>query len=498
MSHTTNFLAIDLGASSGRVMLGGWDGQRFHLQELHRFPNGPLEQQGSLRWDVARLWHEIKVGMRAYADRHAAPLAGIGVDTWGVDYALLDADGQLLSAPYHYRDRRTAGVAHEVDRRVPPAQLYAWTGIQRLPFNTVYQLVSMERSADPQLAAAETLLLMPDLFHFWLTGRKVAEYTNATTTQLLDARERRWATELLQALDLPARILPPLVSPGTVLGDLLPALRAELGLRAAVPVIASASHDTASAVAAIPDLDASSAYISSGTWSLVGIETPAPILTEAARRLSFTNEGGVGGTIRFLKNVGGLWLLQECQRQWQREGRALGWPELVALAEQAAPLRSLVDPDAPEFLNPGDMPAAIRAYCVQTGQPAPADVGALVRCCLESLALKYRWVVDTLQALSGRQLDTIRVVGGGSQNALLCQLTADACGRRVLAGPVEATALGNMLVQAVALGLLPDLAAGRAALAAGLPQTVFEPRPSGDWDRALAAFRALLDAPLEQ
>lgn len=492
MSHTTNFLAIDLGAASGRVMLGRWDGQRFDLQSLHRFPNGPLEQHGSLHWDAPQLWHEIKNGIRAYATRYDAPLAGIGIDTWGVDYALLDADGQLLGSPYHYRDGRTAGVPQQVDQRVPPQRLYAQTGMQRLPFNTLYQLVSMQLHNAAQLAAADTLLLMPDLFHYWLTGRKVAEYTNATTTQCFDARQRRWATELLQALDLPARIFPPVVTPGTLLGDILPDVRAELGLRQSVPVIATASHDTASAVAAVPGLDERSAYISSGTWSLVGIETTAPILTEQARRLSFTNEGGVDGTIRFLKNVGGLWLLQECQRQWQREGQSFTWPELVAQADRAAPLRSLVDPDAPDFLSPGDMPAAIRAYCQRMSQPEPASVGALVRCCLESLALKYRWVVDTLEDLTGRQLDTIRIVGGGSQNGLLCQLTADACRRRVVAGPVEATALGNMLVQAVACGALPDIAAGRVAVAASVSQTTFEPRPSADWDAALAGFSGLL------
>jgi rhamnulokinase len=320
----------------------------------------------------------------------------------------------------------------------------------------------------------------------------VAEYTNATTTQFLDARERRWATELLGELDLPARLLPPLVEPGTPLGELLPEVRDAAGLSGSVPVIATATHDTASAVAAVPGLDEHSAYISSGTWSLVGVETAAPILSERARALDFTNEGGVAGTIRLLKNVGGLWLLQECQRQWRRAGQERSWPELVALAEAAPPLRSLVDPDAPDLLNPGDMPAAIRACCRRSGQPEPEDVGAMVRCCLESLALKYRWVVVALEELTGRRLDTIRIVGGGSQNALLCQLTADACGRRVVAGPAEATALGNILVQAVATGLLPDIAAGRAAVAASAEQAIFEPHASADWDAAIAGFETLM------
>ena len=461
---TTNFLAIDLGASSGRVMLGRWDGRRFALDEIYRFANGPVEIAGHLHWDVQRLWHEVRTGIARYAAQDATPLTGIGIDTWGVDFGLLDATGRLLHLPFHYRDHRTAGIAELVDAHIPQERLYALTGIQRLQFNTLYQLYSL-RQADPAaLAAADTLLLMPDLFHFWMTGRRVAEYTNATTTQFFHARERRWATEVLDALGLPSRILPPLVTPGTALGNLLPAVRDEAGLRDDVPVIAIATHDTASAVAAISGLDARSAYISSGTWSLVGVELDQPLLTEQARVLNFTNEGGVGGTIRLLKNVAGLWLLQECQRQWQREGRAYTWPELVELAEAAQPLRSLVDPDDPAFLAPDDMPAAIRAYCRRTDQPEPASVGAMVRCCLESLALKYRQVIESLEQLTGCSINTIRIVGGGSQNALLCRLTAEACGRNVVAGPVEATALGNVMVQAVACGVLPDIATGRAAI----------------------------------
>jgi len=494
MSDTTNFLAIDLGASSGRVMLGQWDGQRFTLRELHRFPNGPVAARGHLHWDVLRLWHEITIGIARYAAQEDASLAGIGIDTWAVDFALLDRAGRLLGNPYHYRDRRTDGMLQQVDQQVSPERVYTQTGIQRLPINTLYQLVSMRQSGDPQLEAAATLLLIPDLFHYWLTGQKVAEYTNATTTQFFDARERRWATDLLEELNLPTHILPEVVAPGTVLGAVLPDLSDALDLRYAVPVIATATHDTASAVAAVPDLDERSAYISSGTWSLVGVELDQPILSEQARALNFTNEGGVAGTIRFLKNVGGLWLLQECQRQWQREGQHYTWPELVALAGATPPLRSLVDPDAPDFLNPGDMPSTIRAYCRRTSQSEPEDVGALVRCCLESLALKYRWVLTALEQLTGRTLETIRIVGGGCQNTLLCQLTADACQRRVVAGPVEATAMGNILMQAIALGTLPDIAAGRAALARSFEQIIYQPHASGDWDAAIVGFDALVGA----
>jgi rhamnulokinase len=307
-----------------------------------------------------------------------------------------------------------------------------------------------------------------------------------------DANRRQWATELLAELGVPTGMLPPVVEPGTVLGPLLPQLAAAAGLRHAPPVIAVGTHDTASAVAAVPGLDEHSAYISSGTWSLVGVELPAPILNDQAVALNVTNEGGVGGTIRLLKNVGGLWLLQECQRQWQQEGHHFTWPELVELAAAAVPLRSLVDPDAPQFLAPTDMPAALRAYCVATGQPAPDSVGALVRCCLESLALKYRWVVEGLETLTGRSISTVRVVGGGSQNALLCQLTADACRRQVVAGPVEATALGNIMVQALATGHLPDIAAGRTAVGASFPLVTYDPHDSSAWDEAATSFGKLV------
>ena len=492
MVERHDFLAVDIGAASGRVILGRWDGARFALEELHRFPNEPVRVAGALHWDVLRLWHEVKAGLARYRAEAGATLSGIGIDTWAIDFGLLDRAGRLLGNPYHYRDGRTTGVAERVDGVVAPGALYAQTGIQRLPFNTLYQLASLGAD-DPQLANADSLLLIPDLFGYWLTGRRVAEYTNATTTQFLDARTGAWATDLLAALGLPSAPLPPIVAPGTVLSEVLPPLRAELGLPEGTPFIATATHDTASAVAAIPGLDERSAYISSGTWSLVGVELPAPILTEAARARDFTNEGGVSGTIRFLKNVGGLWLLQECQRSWERAGRALSWPEIVALAAVAPPLRSLVDPDAPEFLSPADMPSAIREQCQRIGQPIPDDVGALVRCCLESLALKYRWTVEAIEELTGRSIETIRVVGGGSQNALLCQLTADACGRRVIAGPVEATALGNCLVQAIARGVLPDLAAGRRAIAASVEQRTYEPVGDPAWDVAYEGFVGRLE-----
>lgn len=496
-AHAT-FLAIDLGASSGRVIACRWDGERFDLQEMHRFPNGPITQNGHLHWDIQALWREIKVGIAKYAAQYNEPLAGIGIDTWGVDFGLLNSEGRLLGYPYQYRDHRTDGMPELVDRIVLPEQLYAQTGIQRMSINTIYQLFSMSHVQEPQLAQARTLLMIPDLFHYWLAGRAVAEYTNATTTGFYDANKGDWATDLLGELDIPSHILPSIIPPGTILGNLLPEVRDEVGLSGDVPVIAVATHDTASAVAAIPGLDQQSAYISSGTWSLVGIETAQPILNECAYALNFTNEGGVNNTIRFLKNVGGLWLLQECQRNWRAEGRTYTYPQLVKLAEQSTPLHSIVDPDAPDFLNPPNMLLALRDYCCRTSQPEPTTVGEIVRTCLESLALKYRYVLTALEEFVGHPLTTIRVVGGGSRNALLCQFTADACNRTVVAGPVEATALGNVLVQAVATGHLSSIAEGRAAVAASFEQTTYEPNHNNaGWDAAYGRFLDIMQNPNE-
>ncbi len=482
-----DFLAVDLGATSGRVMRGRCEAGRITLHELRRFPNGPVAVRGGLYWDVLRLWDEIRAGLRG-----SGSVAGVGVDSWGLDFALLDGAGELLGDPHHYRDRRTAGMPEEVDRRIPPERLYARTGIQRLAFNTLYQLVSMRRAGDPRLEAARSLVLIPDLFHYWLSGRLQVEYTNATTTQLFDVEGRHWATDLLEELDLPAAILPAISPPGTILGPLSAEVAAETGLGEAVPVIAGATHDTASAVAAVPGLDERSAFVSSGTWNLVGVEVDTPILGEQARRLDFTNEGGVAGTIRLLKNVTGLWLVEECRRRWQREGSNFEVGELVLRAEQAAPLRSIVDPDAEVLARSDDLPAAISTHCRQHGEPEPRDQGEVIRCCLESLALKHRSVVEGLEAVTGRRLDTVRVVGGGSRNRLLCRLTADACGRRVVAGPAEATAFGNVLVQAVATGLLPDVAAGREVIARSERPEVYEPDPAPGWDAAFSRLQALL------
>ncbi len=474
MGELAHFIAVDIGASSGRVMLGRWDGSRFALEELHRFPNGMIERDGHLFWDINRLWQEVQTGLRQYASNEPSTLlASIGIDTWAVDYGLFDAQGQLIGDPFAYRDARNDGIAAQVDAVIPPAELYERTGLQRLPFNTLYQLCA-ERQGE-RLSSAATMLLIPDVFHYWLTGRQVAEYTNATTTMMLDARQRVWATDLLERLAIPPRLLPPLVMPGTRLGSLRPALQTALNLPSSVTVVAVGTHDTASAVAAVPHLDEQSAYISSGTWSLVGLERTEPLINDAARQLNVTNEGGVYGTIRLLKNVSGLWLLQECQRRWQEEGLRLDWDEIVELAAQAPPRRSIIDPDAPEFLAVGDMPARIREHCQRTGQPVPQTVGEIARCCFDSLALRYQQVIDALAELTGQTITTVRIVGGGSQNRLLCQLTADACQRPVVAGPVEGTALGNVLVQAIAMGHIPDLATARQIAAASVSQTTYLP-----------------------
>jgi rhamnulokinase len=486
-----NFLAVDLGASNGRVLVGKWDGTRFELEELHRFPNGPTRILNHIHWDVLKLWDEIKQGLSNYSSRFSDPPVSIAIDTWGVDYGLLDSRGNLLGNPYHYRDARTDGVPARLFQKAPRKDVFAVTGIQFMQLNTLFQLYSMVEEDHPQLRCAETLLLMPDLFSYWLSGHKAAEYTIATTTQMFDAVKGTWACGLLERLGVPARILPPLVAPGSETGTIRLEIAEETGLPSSVKIIAGASHDTASAVAAVPGLDENSAYLSSGTWSLMGIETTQPVINEQSLSLNITNEGGVEGRIRLLKNIAGLWLLQECRRRWQREGRDYDWQELLEQARSAAPLQSLIDPDAPDFLNPADMPAAVRAYCRRTGQPEPGTPGEIVRCCLESLALKYRQVLGLLEQVCGEALTTVRVVGGGCQNTLLNQFTADACSCPVVSGPVEATALGNIMVQAIATGYISDLAEGRQAIARSVKQERFEPQGQ-DWQQAAERFESLL------
>jgi len=491
MKPTTNFVAIDLGASSGRLAVGRWDGSRFALEELHRFSNGGVRAHGSIYWDVLHLWSEIKTGLTRYAAKYDASPAGISVDTWGVDFALLDGSGRLLGNPHHYRDPRTDGMPDRVFAQIPQSNVFGKTGIQSMQINTLFQLFSMAVSKDPRLDAAASLLMTPDLFNFWLSGEKANEYTISSTSQMVDCRERDWHRAMIEELGIPSHVLGEIVAPGTPLSQIRTDVLRDCGLKEAFPVIAGASHDTASAVAAIPFLDEHSAFISSGTWSLMGVETSEPITTDRALSLNFTNEGGVGGTIRLLKNITGLWLLQECVRQWQQEGREYSWNGIVSLAREAEPLRSIVDPDAGDFLAPENMPRAIRAYCARSGQPQPETDGEFARCCFESLALRYKSVLGALELLTGRTLNTIRVVGGGSRNQLLCQFTADACQRPVVAGPVEASSLGNVMMQAVATGNMESIPSGRQYIAASCEIVSYEPQFSEQWITAFDRFRDL-------
>ncbi len=465
-----NYLAFDLGAESGRAMLGSLRDGRIELTEIHRFPNQPLRENGSLRWDIRRLWSEMQHAL----DRAPAALASIGVDTWGVDFGLLDAKGELIENPFHYRDRRTEGVMESVSARVSRERIYATTGIQFLPFNTLYQLCA---TPPETINRAGCLLTIPDLLNYWLTGNRFTEYTIATTTQLVDASTRTWAFDMIAELGLPARLFAPMVKLG-----------ATIGAWKNVPVIAPACHDTGSAVAAI-EMSPESAFLSSGTWSLLGAELDGPVITPRARDLNFTNEGGVCGTIRVLKNIAGLWLLQSCMRSWT----GVSYEDLMNAAAREAPFTSLIDPDDPAFLNPPDMLQAIAAYCARTGQPAPASPPAYARAIFESLALKYREVLESLEEITGRRFREIRVIGGGSRNHLLNQFTADATGRTVIAGPTEATALGNIAMQVLASGVAETLVEARAIVARSFPTETFEPTATRVWDDAFTRFRAFSD-----
>lgn len=494
---TSDYLAIDLGAESGRGLLGRFDGERITLEEVHRFPNGPVRMRQSLYWDLPRLWSEIQKAL-GLAGKAAGGLDGVGVDTWGVDFALIGRGDTLLGNPVHYRDARTDGMMDRAGSLVPRERIYDITGLQFLPFNTVFQLLAMRQANSPLLEMAESLLMMPDVFGWLMTGRRAVEYTDASTTQLLDARTRTWSDELCTGLGLPRAFLPELIEPGTALGPLSQALADDLGI-APVPVLAVAGHDTASAVAAVPvTTTAGSApdwcYISSGTWSLMGVEAPGPIINETTRKFNFTNEGGIGGTIRLLKNIMGLWLVQECRRTWAKAGRDWTYEELIPRAEAATPFAALVDPDDAAFLSPGDMPSRLAEFCRKTGQPPPTDEGAFIRCCLESLALRYRWTVERLEEITGTPIKTIHVVGGGTRNALLNQFTADACARPVHAGPIEATAIGNALVQAMGRGRIGSFAELRSVVARSFPVTVYEPKATAAWEDAYERFTGLLPA----
>jgi len=478
------YLAFDFGAESGRAVLAHLHSGVITTEEVYRFANEPVEYGGSLHWDAPKLWLEVR---KTLARLEEVELSGIGVDAWGVDYALLGERGELLLNPYHYRDRRTDGVMESVFEKISREEIYRETGIQFMPINTLYQLFAAKRDTPDLLRAARTLLMIPDLFHYWLTGNAVCEFTNATTTQMVNAEKRAWSRDLMEKLELPVDLPAEIVEPGTRVGNLSEKVTASRTLRG-TPVIAPATHDTGSAVAAVMARDGT-AFISSGTWSLLGTEIDAPLITQEALRLNFTNEGGVCGTTRFLKNVMGLWMLQCCRSSWTSRGQVYDYRELMELASREPEFGQLVDPDDESFLHPADMPKAIDGFCERTQQSPPKTPGAYARTVLESLAFKYRQVIGDLERLTRKPIHQIRIIGGGSKNRLLNQFAADATGRRVLAGPAEATALGNVAMQVLATGAASSLSEVRAMVDRSFPTETFEPRETDKWQRHVERFR---------
>lgn len=470
-------LAVDLGAESGRVIKASFDGNRIDLQELHRFSNTPVSAAGTLYWDVLRLWHNIKIGIQA----GLADSLSVGVDTWGVDVTLLDRDGNLLSNPVHYRDKRNDGMMEWAFERVPRRQIFEQTGIQFMQINGLYGLASMVKNQSPLLDAASSMLTIPDLFNYWLSGSRTCEFTHVTTTQMFNPRTNDWARDVLEGIGIPTHFLTPVVYPGD-----------KIGKYEHLDVIVPGCHDTASAVVGVPTTTSNYAYLSSGTWSLLGIELDQPVITDASYEANFTNEGGVYGTTRLLKNIMGLWLAQQCRETWMQQGREYSYPELVQRAEAAAPFVSLVDPDAPEFLAHGDMPARIRAYCQRTGQQQPESVGEVMRAVYESLALKYRYVIDMLRSISGQPIERLHIIGGGTQNELLCQMTANAVGFPVVAGPIEATALGNAIIQFITHGDLANLAEARQMLSRSIVTRTYEPRDRAIWEETYERYKSII------
>lgn len=493
---TRNYLAVDLGAESGRTIVGKFDGHRIDLQETHRFSKPPVRIFDTLYWDAPRLWHEIKTGIAATVQKVGIP-SHLGIDTWGVDFGLLDQRGHLLGNPVCYRDDRTDGMEEAAFAMVSKQKIYDVTGLQFLKFNSLFQLMAHARQYGGQgrdpFAAASKFLFMPDLFGYFLTGAAKAEYTIASTSQMLDARSKTWASDMLGELGIPPTVLPELVETGTILGSLLEGVAAETGAKG-TQVVATAGHDTAAAFVAVPAKTDKWCFISSGTWSLLGIEAPAPIITKASFEANFTNEGGIGGTIRFLKNIMGLWLVQQCRARFVASGSQHDYAELTEMAAASPAFGPIVNPDDESFFAPTDMPAAIANFCQKTGQQVPEGEAAIVRTCLESLALCYRRTVETIESITGEKRDVIHIGGGGSLNALLCQLAADCSQRPVVAGPVEATAMGNILVQAIASGEIADLSQAREVVRSSYPTRTYTPGPLGAWDDHYAKFRSFFSS----
>jgi sugar (pentulose or hexulose) kinase len=480
------FLAVDLGASSGRVMAGRFDGRTLAIEEVHRFENAGVELPGGSFWDIVGLFRAVTEGLRLAVARYGEEVASIGIDSWGCDFALLSKDGRLLGLPHQYRDSRHLGMAAEMARRIPPPQAYASTGLVDNFYNSSVHLLAESLRASPMLAQAARLLFIPDLLAYWLTGKQAVERSVASTSQLFNPRSADWAWDVIDALELPRRIFGPVVASGSLLGPLAGAAASTIGRP--VPVVSTASHDTAAAVAGIPLTAENNLWLSSGTWSIMGLEIPEPITTAEAAAAGFCNELGVGGTTRLLKNIAGLWLIQECRRHWNLTGEARSFSQLGELAQQAEPFAAFIDPDDAVFAAPGDMPEKIRAFCQRTGQRVPASQGEVLRVATESLALKYRFVYQNFCRVTGRNFSRLHVGGGGIQNAMLTQATADALGIEVVAGPVEATSCGNIITQMVATGAIADFAAGRSLLEESFDFSVYQPHDHPRWTEAYARF----------
>ena len=489
--NSAQFIALDFGASSGRVILATL-GKTIRLEEMHRFPNQQIKIGSHYYWDVLRLFSEAKLGLKIISEKSTNPISGLGVDTWGVDFGLIDQTGMLLSNPITYRDPRTDGIMEKTFKKMSREDIYQLTGIQFLQFNTIFQLMSLVESKSAVLESTDQLLFIPDLMNYFLTGQRGAEYTIASTSQLLNAKTRQWESTIFQKLGIPQQIMPLIQEPGTIRGQLLPDIADETGL-GSLDVIATSAHDTASAVAAVPAQEQNWAYLSSGTWSVIGVELDQPIITEASAQYNFTNEGGVGRKIRFLQNVMGMWLLESCVRVWERNRKKYHYNELLRLAGETPSFQSTINPDDRSFLNPINMVEAIQDFCRSHGQKTPETEGEIIRTILESLAFRYRWVLDKIEEMQGREIETLHIVGGGSQNQLLNQFTANATGRRVIAGPVEATALGNVIMQAISKGLIPSIQEGRQLIWDSFSAKQFEPENQDVWDAQYHKIQAILN-----
>lgn len=485
-------LAIDLGASSGRGIVGTFDGKKLTLEENHRFSNDPVMVAGTFTWDTLRIFHEIKNSIRKCALSEDKDIASIGIDTWGVDFGLIDKAGKLMANPVHYRDTRTVGIIEYADKFVPREELYNTTGLQFQNFNTVYQILASLRDNPVYINNADKLLFTPDLFNYLLTGVKKCEYTIASTGAILDAKKREYAYDMLGKFGIPTDIFAPIAQPGSIVGPLLPEILEEVGdIRA--NVVNVAAHDTGSAVVAVPAVNDDFIFLSSGTWSIMGAEVKEPIISEKSFKYNFTNEGGAENTIRFEKNITGLWLKQESKRQWEREGKKYTHDELSDMALASKPFQSLIDPDDAAFGVPGNLPKRIAEYCKRTNQHVPENAGEVMRCIFESLALRYRYTVEKIDEVKGHRTPFINIIGGGTKEALLCQFTADACGRPAYAGPVEATAIGNIACQAIAAGELKNVAEAREVVRNSFDIECYEPQNSEAWDEAYERFKTLIE-----